>query len=121
MLGLHAVTERLPRHHPAPFSAHIGMPPLSRGRSFLSRMFPALTNPRFALFGRNPIISSPAPLSSLFGMKTLKERSAPWEKSFGWPLLMKKGRPTSLGLPLLSRNPAPLSSLFGLRVLSIFQ
>lgn len=123
-LGLELLTGWLGRDHPAPFSAVVGgIPTLSRGRSLLSRMFPALASPRFALFGRNPLIDNPAPLSSLLGKGTLTETPQYWEKSFGWPLLEPGAAPTcaKLGIPMLSRNPAPLSSLLGLPVLSMFQ
>jgi hypothetical protein len=93
---------------------------MSRGSSFLSRLFPALASPRFALFGRNPLIDSAAPLSSLFGLKTLSGKSGPaWRSSFGIPMLAR--RPYSLGSPSLLRNPAPLSSVLGLRVLGRYQ
>jgi hypothetical protein len=55
----------------------------------------------------------------MVGLKTLSGGSGPsWRRSFGVPMLTRRGRPTSLGLPLLAPSPAPLSSLFGLRVLS---
>jgi hypothetical protein len=120
-LGLLVSTGGPLRKHPAPFSAVLGLPALSRGRSVLSKLFGELASPHFALLGRSSLSSRAAPLSSLVGLKTLSGRSGPsWRRSFGLPMLTS-GSPSSLGLPLLSRNPAPLSSLFGLRVLSRYQ
>ncbi len=103
-LGMHLLAAKVPHHHPAPFSEHLGIPTLSRGLSFLSRWFPAQASSGFAFFGRNPLISNPEPLSSLFGFKTLSDAKGPWEKSFGQPLLMEGSKPVSskLGLPLLT-------------------
>jgi hypothetical protein len=122
LLGMHLL-RGTPRHsEPAPFSASIGMPPLSHGRTFLSRWFGELGSPHFALFGRNPLIDKAAPLSSMFGLKILSAKArASWRSSFGLPLLTRGQGPVLGTIPMLSRNPTPLSSLFGMRVLSIYQ
>jgi len=121
-LGLSLLTEGPLRSHAAPLSAVLGLPVISRGRSFLSRLFGELGSSRFALFGRNPLSRNPAPLSSLLGLKTRSgETGELWRSSFGLPLLSASQSAYSLGLPLLSSNPAPLSSLLGLRVLSRYQ
>jgi hypothetical protein len=120
-LGLRVSTGGPLRGQAAPLSAVLGIPALSPGRTFLSRLFGELASPHFALFGRSRLSGNPAPLSSLFGLKTLSGKSGPeWTSSLGLPLLARSA-PTSLGLPLLSRNPAPLSWLFGLPVLSRYQ
>lgn len=120
-LGLEVSTGGPLRSQAAPLSAVLGIPALSPGRTWLSRLFGELGSSHFALFGRNPLISNPAPLSSRLGLKTLSGKSgADWTSSLGLPLLARSA-PTSLGLPLLSRNPAPLSWLFGLPVLSRYQ
>jgi hypothetical protein len=93
------------RNKPAPLSSFFGMSTLSKGTTWLTALFPALTRSNWSLFG--PGLSArrnPSPLSSLVGLKTLSSSKGPWRTSFG--------------LPLLSRNPAPLSSLFGLSLLS---
>jgi hypothetical protein len=132
------------RTHPAGFSATLGLPTLSHGRTFLSRLFGELASPHFALFGRSGLSRKAAPLSSLVGLKPLSGKSGPrWRSSFGFPMLMR-GSQTSFGFPMLSRsrsvlsafgeltspdyalfgrvalnpNPAPLSSLAGLKTLS---
>jgi hypothetical protein len=120
-LGLGLLRGKPRANEPAPFSASIGMPPLTHGHSFLSRLFGQLASPDFALFGRNPLIGSATPLSSMFGLKTVSGKSGPsWTSSFGLPMLTG-GQGPVLGSPRLSRNPAPFSSLLGLRVLSVFQ
>jgi hypothetical protein len=120
-LGLQVSTGGPLRSQAAPLSAVLGLPALSPGRTWLSRLFGELGSSHFALFGRNPLIRNPAPLSSRLGLKTLSGKSgADWTSSLGLPLLARSA-PTSLGLPLLSRNPAPLSWLFGLPVLSRYQ
>jgi hypothetical protein len=121
-LGMLVLRDKRRPHEPAPLSANLGLPTLSRGRTFLSRLFGELTSPNFALFGRNPLIAKAAPLSSLFGLSTISGKSGPsWSSSFGIPLLTSGQGPVLSTLPQLSRNPAPLSSLLGLRVLSIYQ
>lgn len=121
-LGMHLLTGRLPPHEPAPFSAHLGLPTLSPGRSFLSRIFGELGSPNFALFGRSRLSQKAAPLSSLFGLATISDKSGPsWTSSFGLPLLSERSRPFNLGVPLTARNPAPLSSLLGLPLLTKYQ
>jgi hypothetical protein len=121
LLGLNLLKAPARRTDPAPFSATIGLPTLSHGRTFLSRLFGELASPHFALFGRNPLTRNAAPLSSMFGFRILSHKGgSSWTSSFGLPLLGGPG-PSLSGLPLLSRNPAPLSSLLGLPTLSRFQ
>lgn len=122
-LGMHLLTGPLPPHYPAPFSHRLGLPVLSPGRTVLSRMFGELTSPRFAVFGRNPLIRSATPLSSLIGKPVLLHEPAPLSAKLGRPVLIPERTPLSsrLGLPLLSRRPTPLSSLLWLPVLSRYQ
>jgi hypothetical protein len=123
MLGLEVSTGPLPPHEPAPFSARIGFPTLSHGRSMLSRLFGEIGSSKFALFGRNPLISSPAPASKLFGLPTLKDSETPYRPTVPQPLLVEDGAGLSskLGLPLLTKGPGHLSSLFGLPLLTRHQ
>ena len=123
MLGMGFQTQPVQPGDPAPFSASVGMPTLSRGRSFLSRMFGELASSRFMLFGRNPLISNAAPLSSMIGQPLLSEDPAPLSSKIGQSLLSGEKAPLSskLSLPLLSRNPTPLSSLLHLAPLSRYQ
>ncbi len=113
------------RDRPAPFSATVSLPTLSRGRSFLSSLFRELARSDFALFGRSELSPNPAPLSSLFGLKTVSESEGPRRSSFGLPLLSQDPAPLSsrLGLLLLTEGPlrnqpAPLSATLGLPALS---
>jgi hypothetical protein len=122
LLGMHLLRGAPRPSEPAPFSASMGMPPLSQGRTFLSRWFGELGNPHFALFGRNPLMDKAAPLSSMFGLKTISGKAgASWRSSFGLPLLTSGQGPVLSTIPMLARSPTPFSSLFGLRVLSIYQ
>lgn len=123
MLGLGFHTQPVSPDDPALFSKYVGMPTLSRGRSFLSRMFGELASSRFMLFGRNPLISNAAPLSSMIGQPLLSEDPAPLSSKIGQSLLSGEKAPlsTKLSLPLLSRNPTPLSSLLHLAPLSRYQ
>ena len=102
-LGLPVHTERLDRNHPAPLSAVLGLPTISHGPSYLSRVFGELVSSDFGLFGRNPLISNPAPFSSLVGLKTLSGKTgAAWRSSFGLPLLAGTSPVSSkLGIPEL--------------------
>jgi hypothetical protein len=76
----------------SPFSDLFGIPTLSRSRrTLMTRLFPALSGPDFALsakLGMKLLSSNPAPLSSMFK------------------------------LGLLSSNPAPLSSMFKIKLLT---
>lgn len=122
-LGLGFLIGPLRLDQPAPFSAFLGVATLSRGRSLLSRLFGELASPRFALFGRSPLIRKPAPLSSLIGQPLLWEESAPLSSRIGQPLLAQDGAllSTTLTLPLLWRSPSPLSALLRLPALSRYQ
>jgi hypothetical protein len=122
-LNMHLLTGPLPPHYPAPFSHRLGLPTLSRGRTLLSWMFGELASPHFALFGRNPLVDTAAPLSFLIGKPVLLREPAPLSAKIGRPVLMQERTPLSskLGLPLLSRSPTPLSSLLWLPVLSRYQ
>ena len=97
------------RNRAAPLSDVLWISPLAKNRhSNLVRMFPALTQPGFALSSllNLPLLSrEAAPLSKLLNLRTRSGDSAKqWKSSFGFPLI--------------SKNPAPLSSFLGLRVLS---
>lgn len=119
---------------PAPFSAALGLPVLSR-----SRPTSTLTRPRWHLsskFGMGLLSKGAAPFSSLlsiplltrpkkgrtssWGMPLLSSTGAPFSSLFGMTTVLrrKRGWEFSMGLPLLSKDPAPLSNLFGLRTLS---
>ena len=115
---------------PAPFSAMMGLPVLSK---FVSSS--GLVSSNWSLsasFGMPLLSRNPAPLSSMFGMGTLSPAPKNWRSSFGFPLLSKVAAPisaifmmpvlsrskgawkSSFGLPILAKNPAPFSSLFGI-------
>ena len=112
-LGLHTLTGGPLRTHPAGFSAVLGLPTLSHGRTVLSRLFGELASPHFALFGRSGLSRKAAPLSSMVGLKTLSGKSGPsWRRSFGVRMLMG-GKPTSFGFPILSHRRTFLSGPFG--------
>ncbi len=112
------------RNMPAPLSEQtLGIPVLSRGRSFFSRRYAELTAPDYsfsARFGWPLLSGKPAPLSSALGLPTKTRRQAPWRSSFGLPLLSGNPAPLSslLNLPLLSSDPAPLSRALGMETLS---
>lgn len=122
-LGLEVKKDKQGPNAPAPFSAYFGLKLLSPRLSFLSRMFRPLANPRFAMFGRNPLSSNPAPLSSLIGQSTLMDNPTPLSSKLGRAVLSNDPAPLSskFSLGLLSRNPAPLSSVFSLPVLTRYQ
>lgn len=112
-IGLLTLTGRPLRQHPSPFSAVLGLPTLSRGRTFLSRLFGELGSPHFALFGRSGLSRKAAPFSSLVGLKTLSGKSGlAWRRSFGVRMLMG-GKPSSFGFPILSHRRTFLSGPFG--------
>lgn len=96
------------------FSDFIGLPALSSGRSWMSKVFGELTGPNW-FFSSNLLIDNPTPLSSMFGLPVLKKPKENWNSSFGLPLLTSSSATFSgtFGLPLLSKNPAPLSSALG--------
>jgi hypothetical protein len=101
--GMHVLAKPNLSRQAAPLSEITGLPTLSRGRTFLSRLFGELGSSSFALFGRNPLTRNAAPLSSLFGLSTLSQQKGAWTSSFGLPLLSGNQKPVSskLGLPLL--------------------
>lgn len=116
-----ALQLRVLRHRqPAPFSELLGLPVLSRGRSFLSNLFGELASPKPSLFGHDALIQKAAPFSSLFGLGLLSRNPAPLSSLFGLQTVYASAGPwtSSFGLPLLSRAPAPFSSLFGLPLLT---
>lgn len=80
--------------NPSPFSDWIGLPTLStRGRSYLSRIFPELSNPRFAL-------------SSMLGMKMLSSARGAYKPVVPGPVLSRSGgsyKPV-IPFPLLTRS-----------------
>ncbi|MEM7746680.1 MAG: hypothetical protein AAGB04_05460 [Pseudomonadota bacterium] len=115
---------------PAPLSAMMGLPVLSK---FVSSSGLVSSNWSFSAgFGLPLLSKNPAPFSSMFGMGTLSSTKKNWRTSFGFPLLSKSASPlssmfmmpvlsrskgpwkSSFGFPLLTRNPAPFSSLFGM-------
>lgn len=120
MLNMHLLTVPLPHSYPAPFSHRTGFPVLSQGRTFLSRLFGELGSPHFALFGRNPLSSNAAPLSTMIGQPLLWPEPAPFSSKIGRPALSGAPTPLSskLGMPLLASSPAPLSSLLRLPLLT---
>jgi hypothetical protein len=78
---------------PAPTFEKWGWSLLSRGPSFLSRSFPPLTRPNFALTGWLGLLSrSGAPLSGMFGLPTLSNKAAPLSGMAGLPLLSSRKR-----------------------------
>ncbi len=89
------------RNNPAPLSNMFGLPQLSKKpQTFLARIFPALTGPRFSIFGFPKLSDKAAPLSSMFGIPCLSGKSGDdWRYSFG--------------LPMLSSHPTPLSRALG--------
>ncbi len=122
-LGLGFLSGPLRLDQPAPFSAFLGVATLARGRRLLSRLFGELASPRFALFGRSPLIRKAAPLSSLIGQPLLWEEPAPLSSRIGQPLLAEDGAllSSTLTLPLLWGSASPLSSSLRLPALSRYQ
>jgi hypothetical protein len=110
----------LPKHHPTPFSERMGLPVLSSGRTFLSRMFGQLASPHFALFGRNNLSSSTAPFSSLIGRPVLWSEPTPLSSKLDKPVLLQDPAPLSskLTMPPVWKQATPLSSLFRLPLLT---
>lgn len=82
------------RRNPSPFSDWIGFPTLStRGRSYLSRIFPELASPRFAF-------------SSMLGMKMVSSSRGPYKPVIPFPVLSRSSgsyRPV-IPFPLLTRR-----------------
>jgi hypothetical protein len=80
--------------NPSPFSDWIGFPTLStRGRSYLSRIFPELSNPRFAF-------------SSMLGMKTVSSSRGAYKPVVPGPVLSRSGgsyKPV-IPFPMLTRS-----------------
>lgn len=106
---LHLQTGPLPPSHPAPFSERLGLPTLSRGRGFFSKMFAGLSGPN----------ASKWTFSSQLGLGLLSDDSVPASRRLGLQTISKKGSESwtaSFGFPLLSRNPAPLSSKLGIEL-----
>jgi hypothetical protein len=120
LFNMHLLTVPLPHDYPAPFSHRTGFPVLSHGRTSLSRLFGELISPHFALFGRNPLSRSAAPLSAMIGQPTLWPEPAPLSAKINRPVLSDDPTPLSskLAMPLLASSPTPLSSLLRLPLLS---
>lgn len=103
----------------APLSRALGLPLLSQRPSRSKVPLPALTSPRFSLFGRG-LSDKAAPLSSMVGVGLLSRKAAPLSSMLGLGLLSRKAAPLSsiFGLPTVVNCPAPLSALFSMPVLS---
>jgi hypothetical protein len=80
--------------NPSPFSDWLGFPTLStRGRSYLSRIFPELSNPRFAF-------------SSMLGMKMVSSSRGAYKPVVPAPVLSRSGgsyKPV-IPFPMLTRS-----------------
>jgi hypothetical protein len=87
---------RVSPRNPAPFSDFIGFPTLStRGRSYLSKVFPELASSSYAfssMLGLKMLSRNPAPLSSMVGLKTVSKSRGPYRPTIPLPLLSKRQR-----------------------------
>ena len=85
---------RVSPRNPAPFSAFIGFPTLStRGRSYLSRVFPELASSSYtfsSMLGMRLLSRNAAPLSSMVGLKTVSSSKGPYRPVLPFPLLTRR-------------------------------
>jgi hypothetical protein len=94
--------------NPSPFSDFIGFPTLStRGRSYLSRIFPELASPHFAF-------------SSMLGMKMVSSSRGPYRPVIPFPVLSRSSGPYRpvVPFPLLTRSRGSYKPIIPLPLLT---
>ena len=112
-------------HQAAPLSDLLGLPVLTRGRTWLAAAFGRpLADPHYLPtrgWAGGLLVRDPTPLSSAAGLDVLIEDPTPLSSKLGMDALRRdEPAPLSsrLGMKVLAKAPAPLSSALGLKPLA---